>query len=147
MLSVSTFQCPNCHEYINTSMTQCRYCAVPIDAQLATAAVELQEKVNSACNSASLIRNMAGVMWLCFFLRMIPFVGLVATVALLILFFVVPIRLVYWLVRYGGIQTVDVDYKRARRNWLMALILWLLMIIVPLALVFLFAGAVAIFGK
>ena len=26
-----TFRCPNCKEMINDSMTQCRYCSVPVD--------------------------------------------------------------------------------------------------------------------
>ena len=34
--------------------------SVPIDPQAASAAVELQDRVNKACNDASLVRNLAG---------------------------------------------------------------------------------------
>jgi hypothetical protein len=140
MFNVSTFPCPNCHEFINTSMTACKYCSVPIDPQAASSAVELQDKINRACNDASLVRNLAGAMWVAFFVRLIPFIGLVALIGLIILFFLVPVRLIMWQVRFGGIQTADVDYKRAKRNVLVALGLWLLMIIVPVVLMFAMAG-------
>ena len=35
-----------------------------------------------------------------------------------------------WQVKFGGIQTADLDYKRAKREILAALGLWLLMMIV-----------------
>jgi len=147
MLNVSTFPCPNCHEFINSSMTTCKYCSVPIDPQAASTAIELQDKVNRACNDASLVRNLAGAMWVFFFVRFIPFIGLVATVGMFLLFLLVPIRLIMWQVRFGGIQTADLDYNRAKRNILAALGLWLLIIIVPTVLMFLSAGAFAIFGN
>lgn len=146
MLNLSTFPCPNCHEFINSSMTSCRYCSVPIDAQAASAAIEVQDKINRACNDASLVRNLAGVMWVCFFVRFIPLIGFVAGIGMVVLFFAVPIRLVMWLVRFGGIHTSDVDYQRAKRNILVAFVLWLLIIIVPLVLIFLLAGAFALSG-
>jgi len=147
MFNVSTFPCPNCHEFINTSMTTCKYCSVPIDPEAASSAVELQDKINRACNDASLVRNLAGAMWVFFFVRLIPFIGLVALIGLIILFFFVPVRLIMWQVRFGGIQTADVDYKRAKRNVLVALGLWLLMLIVPVVLMFLLAGTFAIVGN
>src|SRR5215210_7630052 len=100
MQSVSSFPCPNCREFINTSMTECKFCHAPVDPQAAMAAVEQQEKINSACNSASMIRNLAGAMWVFFFLRFIPFLGLLGYVVL-VLFFVVPIRLGIWQTKYG----------------------------------------------
>ena len=146
MFNVSAFPCPNCHEFINTSMTTCKYCSVAIDPQAASSAVELQEKINKGCNDASLVRNLAGAMWVFFFVRFIPFIGLVAGFAVLGLFLFIPVRLIMWQVRFGGIQTADVDYKRAKRNILVALVLWLLMIIVPVVLIFLLAGTFAILG-
>lgn len=139
MSSLSTFQCPNCREYINTGMSQCKYCSVPIDPTIASMAVEAQEKINRACNDASLIRNLAGVMWAGFFLRFLPFISIVGWVLLFIGFIVVPFRLVLWLLRFGGIYTQDVDYKQAKRNWYVAVGLWLLSI--PFVLIFIFAIA------
>ena len=143
MLGPRTFPCPACHEFINESMQSCRFCSAPVDANLAAAAVEHQEKINKACNSASIVRNLAGVMWVCFFARLLPLAGLFATAGLVILFVVVPVRLVIWLVRYGGVRTEDVDYKRAKRNLLISLVLWLL---VPVAQLLIEAGVIAAFG-
>jgi hypothetical protein len=140
MFSASTFPCPSCHEFINTSMTECKFCHAPVDAQAAMLAVEQQEKINGACNSASMIRTLAGAMWIFFFLRLIPFLGLLGWVVLG-LFIVVPVRLVIWAVKYGGVKTEDVDYKRAWRNWATALVLWLLMPVVFVVLIFVVAGA------
>ena len=137
MFNVSTFPCPNCHEFISTSMTTCKYCSVPIDPQAAGTAAELQDKTNRACNDASLVRNLAGAMWVFFFVRLIPFIGLVATVGMYLLFLLVPVRLIMWQVRFGGIQTADLDYKLAKRKILVALGLWLLIIIVSTVLTFL----------
>jgi len=120
-------------------MTTCKYCSVAIDPQVASTAVELQDKVNGACNDASLVRNLAGSMWVFFFARLIPIIGYVAAIGLIILFLVIPVRLIMWQVIFGGIQTADRDYKGAKRNILVALGLWLLM--VPLVLIFLLAGA------
>jgi hypothetical protein len=90
-----------------------------------------------------MIRNLAGAMWVFFFLRFVPFLGLLGYVVL-VLFFVVPIRLVIWQVKYGGIKTADVDYARAKRNLLVSLGLWMLMIVATVVLIIVVAGALAI---
>lgn len=90
--SVTTFPCPNCHEFINTGLDKCRHCSSLIDPRLADAALQLQEKVNTACNSASLIRNMAGVMWVFFFIGFIPFIKVVGAIGILVLFILVRRR-------------------------------------------------------
>ena len=140
MSFVTTFPCPNCHEFINTDLDNCRYCSAPIDARLADAAIHLQENVNSACNSASLIRNMAGVMWIFFFIGFIPFIKIAGAIGMLVLFILVPITLIHWRVKYGRTQTSDRDYKQAKRNWSIALALWASIILVHLAMEILFAG-------
>lgn len=137
MLNVSTFPCPSCHEFISTSMTICKYCSVPIDQQAASTAAELQDRVNGACNDASLVRNLAGAMWVFFFVRFIPIIGYVALVGMTLLFLLIPIRLIMWQVKFGGIQTADLDYKRAKPTLLAALGLWLSMLIVLAVLMFL----------
>lgn len=137
MLNVSAFPCPNCHEFISTNVTTCKYCSVPIDPQAANSAVELQDKVNRACNDASLVRNLAGAMWVCFFVRFIPFIGLVASIGMFVFFLSLPVRLIMWQVSFGGIQTADLDYKRAKREILVALGLWLLIFVVLAVAIFL----------
>ncbi len=34
------FQCSRCHEYVNTTLTECRFCHTPINAEAAQAAEE-----------------------------------------------------------------------------------------------------------
>ena len=41
-----------------------------------------------------------------------------------VIFFVVPVWLVYWQVRYGNLQTDDKDYARAKRDRLFAFLTW-----------------------
>lgn len=137
MFNVSTFPCPSCHEFISTNTTSCKYCSVPIDPQMASIAAELQDRVNKACNEASLVRNSAGTMWVSFFLRFIPFIGFIAGIAMVVLIVLIPIQLIRWQVSFGGIQTADPDYKRAKQKIPVALGLWLLMIIVLAVLMFL----------
>lgn len=138
MTTAQTFPCPNCREFINDRMSVCRYCNAPVDPLAAAAAVAEQDKINRACNSASLARTVAGVMWLLFFLRLIPMLaaagagmvgGLVA----------VPVWIIFWMVRYGGIRTEDVDYKRARRNIISAAVLWALLVVTYIAVLFFLA--------
>src|SRR5262245_58110945 len=41
------FQCPNCREYINTHMTECRFCHTPISATDAQAAATKLDRENN----------------------------------------------------------------------------------------------------
>ena len=140
MLNVSTFHCPSCYEFISTTATTCRHCSVPIDPQAASSAAELQDKVNEACSDASVVRHLAGAMWVFFVVRFIPIIGYVAFVGMILVFLLIPVRLIMWQVKFGGIQTADPDYKRAKRNLFLALGLWLL--IIPV--IFLLDGALAL---
>ena len=90
MFALKTFPCPNCHEFINSGMEKCKYCSITIDPQMANAAVELQDKVNRSCNEASLLRNIAGAMWVGFVVRFVPFIGIVGLIIMVIGFIVVP---------------------------------------------------------
>ncbi len=53
------FQCQNCREFINTSMTHCSYCGVAINAEAATAAADIQANVAKACSDANFLKIMA----------------------------------------------------------------------------------------
>lgn len=147
MFNPRTFPCTNCREFINESMRQCPFCGAPVDPAAAQAAAEMQEQINRACNDASMIRNLAGALWLCFLLYFAPFVGCLAGVTLLGLFFLVPVRLLIWQSSYGGLKTADVDYRTAKRNALTALVLWGLMLVVPFVLIFFFAALAALAGR
>jgi len=117
------FPCPNCGQMIYSDADTCRFCSATVDRQAATVGAELQSRVNTACNQAKLLRNGAGVMWVFFLLGLLPFMpfgwGFTA------LFFLIPVWLIYWQVKFGSLQTSDVDYKRAKRDRLIALFIWL----------------------
>jgi hypothetical protein len=105
-------------------MQVCRYCSTPVDPAIAQHAAEVQERINRACNSASSIRNAAGAMWIFFLVRFLPCLGLAGVIGFLFAFFFVPVSIIFWQTRYGGIQTEDVDFKRAKLNKNIALLIW-----------------------
>lgn len=125
MFSVRTFPCPACGQFINSDAQVCRHCNAPIDAQSAYSAAALQERVDKACNSASNIRNAAGVIWIAFLLRFIPFISIVGWVGFIGLSIVVPVRIAIWWIQYGSVQTQDADFKKAKRNVVISILIWL----------------------
>jgi Ca2+/Na+ antiporter len=127
-----TFPCPNCNEIINDSMTQCRYCSVPVDPGVAQLIAERQEKANQAYSDASYLRTAAIAMYVFMGLSFIPFIPLVGW-AFLGTFVVVVVLLIRWQVKFGGLQTSDADYKAARKSWIVSLVL--LIVAVPLGFI------------
>jgi hypothetical protein len=123
-----TFPCPNCNEIINETMQTCRFCAKPIDLQAAAAAAEIQGRVNRACSDASFLRTAAAAMFVLLALSIIPFISLVTYLGFIITFFVVLVLLVRWQIKFGSLQTRDVDYQGAKRLRNVALVLWLVAI-------------------
>ena len=120
-----TFRCPNCSEMINDSMTQCRYCSVPVDPGVAALIADRQEKANHAYSDASFLRTAAFVMYVFLGLSWLPFLPFVFFFGFLVTFFVVLILLIRWQIRYATLITDDPDYKSARRSWWISLALLL----------------------
>ena len=114
--------CPRCGEMIYSDAEVCRFCSAPIDRETAARGAELQMRVNNACNQAKWVRNAAGAMWVFLLVGMIlgfakwGYVGL---------FFAVPVWLITWQIKFRGLETPDPDYKIAKRDWLVSLIIWL----------------------
>lgn len=115
-----TFPCPNCKEIINDSMTQCRFCSVPVDPGLAQLIADRQEKANHAYSDASYLRTAAIAMYVFLGLSFVPFLAIFSW-GLPITFVVVIVLLIRWQIRYSGLITDDVDYKSARRSWWISL--------------------------
>lgn len=111
-----TFRCPNCSEMINDSMTQCRYCSVPVDPGVAQLIADRQEKANQAYSDASFLRTAAIAMYVFLGLSLLPFLPFVFW-GFLVTFVVVIVLLIRWQLRYATLVTDDADYKRARRSW------------------------------
>lgn len=114
--------CPNCGEMIYSDVTKCRFCSAPVDSETAEVAANIQKQVNDACNQAKWIRNMAGAMWV---LLGASFIFTAGTVGVFAFFFLIPLSLIYWQVKYGRLKTADPDYQKAKRDRLIALLLWL----------------------
>jgi hypothetical protein len=122
-----TFRCPNCNEMINDTMTQCRYCSVPVDPAVAQLIAERQEKANQAYSDASFLRTAAVAMYVFIGFSYIPFIGVLGW-GFLITFIVVLVLLIRWQVKFGTLVTNDADYLKARRSWRLSLVLWLVAI-------------------
>lgn len=118
----STLPCPSCGQMIYSDTTKCRFCSVDIDPAVAAAGADLQAKVNNACNQAKMIRHMGAAMWVLFF---VGFIFSAGTLGVLAFFFIIPVSLILWYIKYGLLRTADVDYKTARRDRPIAVALWL----------------------
>ena len=116
-----TFRCPNCSEMINDSMTQCRFCSVPVDPGVAALIAERQEKANHAYSDASFLRTAAFVMYVFLGLSWLPLLPFLFFFGFVTTFFVVLILLIRWQIRYATLVTDDPDYKSARRSWWISL--------------------------
>jgi len=128
-----TFPCPSCKEIINDSMERCRYCSAPVDRQAAATAAEIQNRVNNACSDASFLRTAAAAMFGLLGLSFLPFISFVTYLGFIFTFLAVIVMFIRWQIRFGTLQTDDLDYQRAKRVKNVALLLWLLAI--PLFLV------------
>lgn len=140
MTEASVFQCHSCREFINSSMTDCRFCGVTVDPHLASSLINLQEKTNAACNHASLARNLAGAMLIAFFARLIPIIGIAFLIIFIVGLFGVPVQLLIWQFKYANINTSDPDYKTAKHNILAAFIIWLVLSLIAFFIVLMNVG-------
>jgi hypothetical protein len=112
---------------INDSMTQCRYCNVPVDPGVAQMIAERQDKANQAYSDASYLRTAVVAMYVFMGLSFIPLIPVVGW-GFLVTFVVVLVLLIRWLVKFGRLVTNDADYLKARRSWRLSLVLWIVAI-------------------
>lgn len=117
-----TFRCPNCKEMINDSMTQCRYCSVPVDPGVAQLIADRQEKANQAYSDASFLRTAVVAMYVFLGTSLIPLLGF-AVWGFFITFVVVIVLLIRWQVRYATLLSDDADFQKARRSWWISLLM------------------------
>lgn len=126
------FPCERCGEMIYSDAERCRFCSAPVDHKAAVLSAELQAKVNSACNQAKLMRNGAGVMWLFLVLSGLPFMPF--GWGFLGLFIAIPIWLIRWEKKFSRLETTDPDYKRAKRDRFITLLIWIAALLAEIAL-------------
>jgi hypothetical protein len=139
---IMSFRCVSCGEYINTSMAQCRYCAAPIDAEVARKFSLEQDKVNKACSEASYIKSVAVVLAVSCGLSFLP-IPIFNNMALLFFcatYLAVPTMVLRWQYKFGQLRSSDPDYSKAKRVRNVALLLWGVASI-PFVMFFLLIGA------
>lgn len=107
---------------IYSDVATCRFCQAPVDRNAAEAAADNQKKVNNAVNLAKWIRNTAGALWV--LVAAALFAG-TAQLGVIALDLGIPLSLIYWQINYSGLKTADPDFAKAKRDRLIALLLWL----------------------
>ena len=126
MSDIKVFQCPNCKQFINNTMTVCKYCSIQLDANLISGLIVGQEKADAAYNAASKLRILSGAMWVFFFVGFVPFLGYVATWAFYVIAVLIPILLLVWYAKYGNLKTIDAEFKTAKKYLHTAFFIWLI---------------------
>jgi hypothetical protein len=126
--NVRVFECPNCRETINTSVSRCPYCSSTIDQNAASAAAELTSRVSQACSDASYIRILAGSIVAAWLLILVPFLSIVGVVGYYVLLVIVPMLELRWWTRFYSLRTDDPDFRRAKRNVVIGAVLWALFV-------------------
>jgi len=127
---IRVFECPSCRQTINTSLSQCPYCSAPIDGQTAEAAAALTTRVSQACNDASYVRILAGSLIVFWLLTIVPFMGLVGMVGYYFLLVFVPLMVIRWWIRFSKLRSDDPDYRRAKRNVQISLVIWVVFLLI-----------------
>ena len=122
--AVHVFPCPNCSETINTSMSQCPFCATAIDHASAETASAETSRISQACSDASYLKIMAWALIPFFFLAFTPFLALAGAAGFWFLKVAIPVMVIRWWVKFAAIKTTDLDYPRARRSAITVGIIW-----------------------
>lgn len=128
------FECPNCHQTIDTASTHCRFCSAAIDPDTAAAAAKKMARINRACSDASYLKIAALCAPAFLLILFIPFMTLLGEFGLIFLEAAAPVWIVLWCFRYLGIETDDPDYRRARKTVLVIAIIWMVFVIGRIAL-------------
>jgi hypothetical protein len=124
------FQCSSCKEYINDSMSNCRFCGTSVDFAVAQSAADIQDKTNQACNDGNFIQTMARATIVMYLVSWAPLIGGAGGWGFLILMLSIPVMIVRWWLKYRNIQTGDQDYQVARGRTVISLAIWGGMIVV-----------------
>lgn len=113
---VEVFPCPTCRETINTSVARCPYCSTPIDEAAAKLSAAETSNISQACSDASYLKIMLGILLPFGAVIFFPFLGLLGIVGFVFIKYALPVMLIRWWVKYGRIQTIDPDFRTARKS-------------------------------
>jgi hypothetical protein len=137
------FRCPGCKEVIRTGKPVCQYCSFSIDGPTAHAeALKFQAGID-ACASANHIKSLNYAAPLLLLIDIaLPFLGSTdnpfMSPRMPLYASILPlgalVAVVQWLTKYGALQTDDTDFPDAKRAVKKALILWLILSGIHLAI-------------
>jgi hypothetical protein len=106
-LVVRTFACPACGETIALGCERCRFCSAVIDQTAAAAAADLMDRVNLACSEAEDIRAL-------FDREPSEYDMLSKGRGERPDFYLLPILLIRWWIRFGKLRANDKDLTAAK---------------------------------
>jgi hypothetical protein len=143
---IEIFRCPACKEYINTSMTKCRFCHAPVD-QATLARARVQERIDRVCRLAAGILRfwwfMPVIFWamavwtytdwknFLFFYSLEPRFARWQLIPVISLAAIITV----WL-QIRRVEAVDPNLEKAERVMKVSLLLWVLTFPVPLIILF-----------
>lgn len=133
-------QCHNCLEFINASLTNCRYCGTVVGVENPPVEGNAKSKVADASRDGYLLTIMARALAVCFIALTFSIFSKLALAGFLILLAAVPMMLIRWWVKYRGLQIEEHGYKVARLSAVMAAVVWCAVL-----LVWLFASVIQSF--
>ncbi len=121
---VQVFRCPNCQEFINTSLTECSFCHAAVDVQAAQIAADAQGHAAQAHSDASVLKIMARAFLTLYLLSWIPIIGGFAGWGAFFLSIAIPIMFSRWWTKHASVQSADPDYYKAKKMSFMAMAFW-----------------------
>lgn len=121
---VQVFRCPNCQEFINTSLTECSFCHATVDVQAAQMAADAQGHAAQAYSDASVLKIMARAFLTLYLLSWIPIIGGFAGWGAFFLSIAVPIMFLRWWKKHASVQSADPDYPKAKKMSFVAMAFW-----------------------
>ena len=138
MQAATLFECPQCHETIDSSAAACRFCGAPVDRESAIKAAAVLAQVNQACSDAKFMKTMALAVPAFIVLRFVPFLGMLGLVGFYGLSFAVPIAALRWWVKFGKLDSADAEFRSARSTVLVSgivvMVVLLVMVVGPIVL-------------
>ncbi len=126
MADYKTFRCPNCGQFVNNTMTSCKFCSATFDEQILETSIAGQDRINDAYRAASNARILAGAMTLFFLLSFVPLISIVTTWVFRIIFLILPFFLIAWLIKYSGLDKSIPEIKDSRKYILTAFLIWII---------------------
>jgi hypothetical protein len=112
----TVFPCPICKETINTSIQHCPFCDTAIDHAVAEASATEMTRISRACSDASYLKIMLGILIPFGALIFFPFLGLAGLVGFTFIKYATPVMAARWWIKYGRIQSQDLDLRRGRKT-------------------------------